>query len=222
MREFVEALSTKVGSVDVPFYKLPMMVILKDSKDPRILQEIDPERLSQYVYRDARLLNVSVRLTRDPVVLAEQMPVVSLSMQESEIAICDAEPMGGHYVAWNCLAAIEGKSNRDFTDQWRRISGNPQAVPNDSLKATYIGFNLWKRAVEAAGTTSKAAVRASLKRLDILSPSGYELAVTQDQHTSLPAFVGRFEENGSITVVWTAGYTLLPDGTRLQALPVAV
>ncbi len=167
----------------------------------------------------------SVRLFREMArrgVSAERMPVMSLSVQESEIASCDAGPMDGHFISWNYLSALDGESNRDFTRKWRTISGNPQGVPNDLLEATFIGFNLWKAAVEAAETTGKEQVRTTLKRLNFLSPSGYELSVTQDQHTSLPAFVGRIERSGLVKVIWATGDTLLPDGTSAKACALKV
>ena len=143
---------------------------------------------------------------------ADRMPVMCLSVQEAELLGLEAAPMKGHYVAWNYLSGIESPSNAAFVDLWRRIDGDDRSVPNDSLEATFIGFNLWKAAVAKAGTVDSAAVRAALRGATIHSPSGYELLVTDELHTTLPAFVGCIGDGGKIDVIWSSRDTTFPDG----------
>ena len=152
---------------------------------------------------------------------AERMPFVCLSVQEAELLGLEAEPMKGHYVAWNYLSGIVNSSNAAFVDLWRRISGDENSVPNDSLEATFIGFNLWRAAVAKAGMLESRDVRAALRGATILAPSGYELLVTDELHTTLPAFVGRIGDKGKIDVVWSSRDTSLPDGQTHRRLPSA-
>ncbi len=147
---------------------------------------------------------------------AERMPFMCLSVQEAELLGLEAEPMKGHFVAWNYLSGIQGSSNAAFVDLWRRICGDDRSVPNDSLEATFIGFNLWKAAVAKAGTLAPDDVRAALRGATIRSPSGYELLVTEQLHTTLPAFVGRIGDKGRIDVVWSSRDTSFPDGQAHQ------
>jgi urea transport system substrate-binding protein len=70
--------------------------------------------------------------------------------------------VAGHMVAWNYLHAFDRKENRAFIADWRRFTGQPKPMTNDSMEATWIGFHLWTEAVEAAGTTDIDKVRAAL------------------------------------------------------------
>lgn len=141
-----------------------------------------------------------------------RMPVLSLALAEAEMPANEVGNLSGHYVAWNYLSGMESEANRLFIDKWRSISGDPAAVPNDSIEATFIGFSLWKTAVQTAGTARPAAVRRALRHQTIAAPSGFELSVTETQHITRPAFVGRFDALGSIEPVWSSQGTLLPDG----------
>ena len=60
--------------------------------------------------------------------------------------------VAGHFVAWNYLHAFDTPENRAFIAEWRRVAGRPDAVTNDPMEATWIGFHLWVAAVEAEGT----------------------------------------------------------------------
>ena len=144
------------------------------------------------------------------------MPIVSLSVQEAEIGRLHADLMSGHYLAWNYLSNIESASNREFKCRWREICVDSETVPNDALEATFIGFNLWKMAVERASSADMPDIRRALRGATILAPSGYELVVTPDQHTTLPAFVGKVDPDGSTTVVWSSRTTITPSGSRSQ------
>ena len=86
-------------------------------------------------------------------VTADTIPVMSLSINEAELPALMRSNIAGHFVAWNYLHAFDRKENRDFIADWRRFTGQPKAITNDSMEATWIGFQLWTAAVEAAGTT---------------------------------------------------------------------
>src|SRR6202043_2401111 len=106
-------------------------------------------------------------LVREPV-SADTIPVMSLSINEAELPALMRSNVAGHLVAWNYLHAIDRKENRAFIADWRRFTGQPKAMTNDSMEATWIGFYLWTEAVEAAGSTEIERVRAALggRRID--------------------------------------------------------
>ena len=78
-------------------------------------------------------------------VTAETIPVMSLSINEAELPALMRSNMTGHMVAWSYLHAVDRKENRAFIADWRRFSGQAKAMTNDSMEATWIGFNLWSR-----------------------------------------------------------------------------
>src|SRR5580692_9117210 len=92
-------------------------------------------------------------------VSAGVIPVMSLSINEAELPALMRSNVAGNFVAWNYLHAFDTPENRAFIAEWRRFTGRPDAMTNDPMEATWIGFHLWAAAVEAAGTTDVAKVR---------------------------------------------------------------
>jgi len=133
---------------------------------------------------------------------AAQIPVMSLSIGEAELPALMRSNMAGHFVAWNYLHAFDRKENRDFIAGWRRFTGQPRAVTNDPMEATWIGFHLWTEAVEAAGSTDtdKGARRA--RRPPDRRP---ERLHGEDGHPHpspvKPVMIGRIGKDGSIATV---------------------
>jgi urea transport system substrate-binding protein len=109
---------------------------------------------------------------------------MSLSINESELPALMRSNVAGHYVAWNYLHAFERSENRAFIAEWRRFTGRPDAVTNDAMEATWIGFRLWIAAVEAAGATDVDKVRAALAGRRIAAPSGFTVQMEQDPASS--------------------------------------
>jgi urea transport system substrate-binding protein len=135
-------------------------------------------------------------------VTAETIPVMSLSITEAELPALMRSKMTGHFVAWNYLQAFDTKENRAFIGDWRNFTGQPKAVTNDPMEATWIGFQLWTAAVEAAGSTEIDKVRAALGGRQITAPSGFTLKMDgQSHHLYKPVMIGRINKDGLILPV---------------------
>ena len=89
---------------------------------------------------------------------AEDIPVVAFSVGEEELAGLDTKPLVGHLAAWNYFQSVDADANAEFIKEWHAYTKNDKRVTNDPMEATYIGFNMWVKAVEAAGTTDSNAV----------------------------------------------------------------
>ncbi len=133
---------------------------------------------------------------------ADVIPVMSLSINEAELPALARSNVAGHYVAWNYLHALDRDENHAFIGEWRRFSGDPSAVTNDPMEATWIGFHLWAAAVEAAGTTETDKVRAALAGRHIAAPGGFTVWMDGDtHHLHKPVMIGRIGGDGSIAPV---------------------
>ncbi len=136
---------------------------------------------------------------------AADLPVMSLSIGESELPALTETGIAGHYVAWNYLQALDNPVNRAFVAAWRQFTGNAKAVTNDPMEATFIGFHLWVDAVKSAGTTDTATVRAALAGRSLAAPSGFNVRIDEtNQHLHKPAMIGRIADDFSIVPVWTS------------------
>lgn len=143
---------------------------------------------------------------------ADVLPVMSLSIGEAELPALPRASMTGHYVAWNYLHEMDSRPNRDFISAWRDFSGDPKAVANDPMEATWLGFNLWATAVEKAGAFDPNKVREALSGLTIDAPSGFRVHMDREnQHLHKPAAIGRIDKHGTIQPVWISGDVLPPE-----------
>ncbi|WP_024749812.1 transporter substrate-binding protein [Methylosinus trichosporium] len=138
-------------------------------------------------------------------------PILSLSIGEAELPALAHCGVDGVHVAWNYLHAIDGEANRRFIDDWRRFKSAPDAMTNDAMEATWLGFNLWSAAVAAAGSSQAEKVRATLGGLRLEAPSGFTVRVDEETHHLFkPAFVGRIDQ-GRILPVWTSAGLIAPE-----------
>ena len=145
-------------------------------------------------------------------VTAQTIPVMSLSITESELPALTRSNITGHYVAWNYLHAFDTRENRQFIEAWRAFTGLPQAVTNDPMEATWIGFHLWTTAVEAAGTTATAAVKASLYDRTLTSPTGFRIKMDgRSHHLFKPVMIGQIGQSGHIRPVWVTEGLVPPE-----------
>jgi urea transport system substrate-binding protein len=145
-------------------------------------------------------------------VTADEVPVMSLSINEAELPALMRSNIAGHMVAWNYFHAIDRKENRDFIAAWRRFTGRPKAMTNDSMEATWIGFHLWTEAVEASGTTATDKVKAALGGRMIAAPSGFTVKMdAKTHHLYKPVMIGRITQDGAIIPISVTEGLVPPD-----------
>src|SRR5213595_2055482 len=85
---------------------------------------------------------------------AKDIPVVAFSVGEEELAGIDTKPLVGHLAAWNYFESVDTPENKAFIDGWHKFIKNPKRTTNDPMEAHYIGFNMWVKGVEKAGSTA--------------------------------------------------------------------
>jgi urea transport system substrate-binding protein len=143
---------------------------------------------------------------------ADILPVMSLSLGEAEMPALKERNLIGHMVCWSYLHAIDTPENHAFIDEWRQFTGDPSAMTNDPMEASWVGFRLWTDAVAAAGTADVDAVRRALAGRSIRAPSGFDVRLdAQNQHLHMPAFIGRMDEKNYIWPVWASPGLIAPE-----------
>lgn len=130
---------------------------------------------------------------------ADILPVMSLSLGEAEMPALAERNLIGHMVSWNYLQSLDTPENRAFIAEWRKFTGDADAITNDPMEASWIGFNLWAQSVAAAGTTEPQAVRRALAGRSIRAPSGFDVRLDpQNQHLHKPSVIGRMDASNKI------------------------
>src|ERR1700760_79049 len=135
-------------------------------------------------------------------VKASDIPVVAFSVGEEELAGIDTKNLVGHLAAWNYFQSVKNPTNEAFIKQWHDYIKNPKRVTNDPMEAHYIGFTMWKQAVEQAGTTDVDAVRQAMYGQKVKAPSGFVEVMNTNHHLSKPVMIGEIQANGQFDVVW--------------------
>ena len=158
-------------------------------------------------------------------VKAEDIPVVAFSVGEEELAGLDTAPLVGHLAAWNYFQSVEAPANAKFIEEWKAFTGNPDRVTNDPMEAHYIGFNMWVKAVEKAGTVDPDAVIEALPGTEAENLTGGTSVMLANHHITKPVLVGEIQDDGQFETVWqTEGLVpgdawsdYLPDSRPLKA-----
>ena len=133
---------------------------------------------------------------------AEDIPVVAFSVGEEELAGLDTKPLVGHLAAWNYFESIDSPANEEFIKTWKAFIKNDKRVTNDPMEAAYIGFNMWVKAVEKAGTTDSDAVIDSIVGVSVPNLTGGFSAMMPNHHITKPVFIGEIQADGQFETVW--------------------
>ncbi|CAO3433767.1 Urea ABC transporter, substrate-binding protein UrtA [Azospirillum endophyticum] len=134
-------------------------------------------------------------------VKAQDIPVVAFSVGEEELAGIDTKPLLGHLAAWNYFQSVETPANAEFIKEWKAYTKNDKRVTNDPMEAHYIGFNMWVKAVEAAGTTEPDKVIDAMVGVSVPNLTGGYSAMLPNHHITKPVLIGEVQENGQFDVV---------------------
>jgi urea transport system substrate-binding protein len=133
---------------------------------------------------------------------ATDIPVVAFSVGEEELAGLDTKPLVGHLAAWNYFESIKTPANLAFIKQWHAFTNDPKRVTNDPMEAHYIGFNMWVKAVQKAGTTDPDKVIAALPGIKQANLTGGISTMLPNHYITKPVFIGEIRADGQFDVVW--------------------
>jgi urea transport system substrate-binding protein len=133
---------------------------------------------------------------------ATDIPVVAFSVGEEELAGIDTKPLLGHLAAWNYFESIKTPENEAFIKAWHEFTKNPKRTTNDPMEAHYIGFHMWVKAVEKAGTTEPDKVIDALPGIEQANLTGGIAKMLPNHHITKPVFIGEIKADGQFDVVW--------------------
>ena len=133
---------------------------------------------------------------------ATDIPVVAFSVGEQELAGLDTKPLVGQLAAWNYFESVDTPENKAFVADFKAFMKNDKRVTNDPMEAHYIGFNMWVKAVEKAGTTKADAVIDAMIGVAHPNLSGGYATMMPNHHLTKPVLIGEVQADGQFNVVW--------------------
>ncbi|WP_373289028.1 urea ABC transporter substrate-binding protein [Aureimonas endophytica] len=142
---------------------------------------------------------------------AENTPVMAFSVGEEELAGIDTKPLVGHLAAWNYFESVDTPENKDFIEKWHAFIKNDKRVTNDPMEAHYIGFNMWVKAVEKAGTTDPDKVIDAMVGVAVPNLSGGYSSMGANHHITKPVLIGEIQEDGQFQTVYETPGLVLGD-----------
>jgi len=142
---------------------------------------------------------------------AEDIPVIAFSVGEEELSGFDTAPLVGHLAAWNYFQSVDSEANDAFIADWKAYIGDDKRVTNDPMEATYIGFEMWVKAVEKAGTTDVDAVEQAMIGVAVPNLTGGTAVMNANHHLSKPVLIGEIQDDGQFEVVWETPDTVIGD-----------
>ena len=142
---------------------------------------------------------------------ATDIPVVAFSVGEEELAGIDTKPLVGHLAAWNYFMSVDNAENKAFIEKWKAFTKNAKRVTNDPMEAHVIGFNMWIKAIEKAGTPDPAKVIPAMIGIAVPNLSGGFSAMMPNHHITKPVLIGEIKEDGQFNVVWQTPGTVVAE-----------
>ncbi|MDH5694277.1 MAG: urea ABC transporter substrate-binding protein [Gammaproteobacteria bacterium] len=144
-------------------------------------------------------------------VSADQIPVVAFSVGEEELSGIDTAPLVGHLAAWNYFMSVDTKENQAFIKDWHKFIKDKKRVTNDPMEAHYIGFKMWVKAVEKAGSTKTDDVVDAMVGVTVPNLTGGVAVMHPNHHLSKPVLIGEIQDNGQFETVWKTPDTVIGD-----------
>ena len=131
---------------------------------------------------------------------ADDIPVVAFSVGEEELSGLDTANLVGHLAAWNYFQSAESDLNDAFIKDWKAIMGENR-VTNDPMEAHVIGFEMYVKAVEKAGTTNVDAVRKAMYGLKVPNLTGGMAEMLPNHHLAKPVLIGEIQADGQFDII---------------------
>jgi urea transport system substrate-binding protein len=140
---------------------------------------------------------------------AKDVPVVAFSVGEEELRGVDTKPLVGHLAAWNYFESLKNPVNTGFIQAYKdyakanNLANADKVVTNDPMEATWIGINLWKKAVEQGKSTDAEVVIKNVGGQSIDAPCGFKVKFDEkNHHLWKPVYIGEIRADGQFNVVW--------------------
>jgi urea transport system substrate-binding protein len=141
---------------------------------------------------------------------ASDCPVVSFSLAEDELRSLPTKDLVGELGCWKYFMSVPGSANKTFLknwDSWLKTETYPGVVKekramDSPMVLSYNGVNLWKAAVEKAGSFDVDKVREALESGDITfdGPAG-KTTMQKNHHTISNVYIGETKANGQFKIV---------------------
>ena len=147
---------------------------------------------------------------REAGITPNEIPTISFSITESELKNMGMASLAGDYASWSYFQSIRTDENRSFVSNYKKRFGQDRVL-GDPMEAAYVGVYLWARAVEAAGSSDVADIRAHVGNIGFRGPGGMTYIEGGDLHVWKKTRIGRILDGGQFEIVWGSDNPIRPE-----------
>ena len=148
-----------------------------------------------------------------------KVPLVSTSLSEDDLRSMPAAHISGHWLLSSFFQTVDTPANAAWMAGFRREFGQDR-VFGDSMEAAWCLINLWKTAVEKAGSFATEAVRQVFAGgIGFDGPGGKMTIDPATQHATKYFRLGRVRPDRLCDVVVSSDGPLAPDPYPQVAFP---
>jgi len=133
---------------------------------------------------------------------ATDIPVVAFSVGEEEPRRHRHQAAARPSRRLELLRVDQDSGEREVHQEWQAYTKNPKRTTNDPMEATYIGFNMWVKAVEKVKSTDADKVIDALPGTEAPNLTGGTSKLLPNHHITKPVFIGEIKANGQFDVVF--------------------
>lgn len=139
---------------------------------------------------------------------ATDIPILGLDVVDSDLQGLDTKPLVGHLSCWDYFQNVNTPLNTKLRADWKAyvekhgLKHRPDMVI-DPMVSTYLGLNLWAKAVAKAQSTSTGAVRKALAGMTIDDPAGHvDKMDMSNQYLWRGDMIGSINANQGFDILW--------------------
>ncbi len=191
-----------VGERYLPLGGIDVASIIKD------IQQLKPDVILNTINGDSNI--AFFHALNEVGITAKDIPVLSFSIGEAELAQMHDDNTTGHYAAWNYFQSIDNQQNRDFIHAYQTRFGKDMPV-SDPMEAAWSGVHLWAKAVQSAQTDDHKVIRQTISHQSMVAPEGVISIDEKTQHAWKTVRIGKIRADGQFDILWSSNAPVRPD-----------
>ena len=141
---------------------------------------------------------------------AADVPVISMSIAEEEVAAIGVDNLKDQLTAWNYYQTLNNPQNKKFVKDFKAKYGQNKPT-SDPMESAYTSVYLWKGMVEKAKSFDVDKVKAAADGVTFNAPEGKVKVDGKNHHIYKTSYIGKIGSDSLIHTVWKSKGPIAPD-----------
>jgi urea transport system substrate-binding protein len=141
---------------------------------------------------------------------ANNIPVLSFSVSETELTNHPELSLNAHYAVWSYFQSVDTVNNHRFVADFKRHFGTYRAT-SDAIEATYVGLYLWAQAAQDVSSIEPGRINDAVLLQSFDGPSGIVSVDRATRHVWKRVRIGKAQSDGQFKELQASLYPLRPE-----------